>query len=110
MSDERETINVDLDWEGRRCIVKQLGAKPARAVARRLLNTAGPGIRGAGHVGGVASVEAVTAVAIGAILERLDDETNDWLTDTFAKVTSIESAAGSDTWLKPHEVSELAFG
>jgi hypothetical protein len=104
MIEERE---FDLQWEGRRCVVQQIGSKAARSVARRLLNTIGAALHEIGQAGGEVNFDLVAA---GAVMERLSDETLDWLTDTFARVTRVEREAGSEEWLKPSDVSELAFG
>ena len=46
----------------------------------------------------------------GGHLEKLDDATIEWLTQTFIKVTEVEREAGADEWLNPKDVSELGFG
>jgi len=104
MIEERE---FELDWEGRRCVVQQLGSKAARSVARRLLNTIGAALHELGQAGQTVNFDLLAA---GAVMERIDDETLDWLTDTFVRVTRIEREAGSEEWLSPKDVSELAFG
>lgn len=97
----------DIRWGGRRCTVNPLGAKQARYVARRLLNTVGEALREAGASGGAANLDVV---ALGALFARLDDATLDWLTDTFSKVTRIEKEAGADEWTHPNAIADLVFG
>jgi hypothetical protein len=105
-----EMREFDLEWEGRRCLVEQLGAMQARQVARRLINVVGTAIRESA-VGAVDREIAVAGImASGAILERLDDATIEWLTQTFLKVTRIEREAGSEDWLLPKDVQDLVFG
>jgi hypothetical protein len=97
----------DMEWTGRRCRVNPLGAKQARHVARRLLNTAGAALKDAGMAGGEANSDIV---ALGAVMAKLDDETLDWLTDTFSKVTRIEKEPGSDDWIAPNLIQDMVFG
>lgn len=105
----REPRDFDIAWEGRRCIVNELGAAQARQVARRIANVIGTAVReGAGSVD--KDVQVAGLIATGAILERLDDATIEWLTQTFAKATMIETEAGTETWIPSRDVSELAFG
>jgi hypothetical protein len=92
--------------EGRRLRIQQLGAKEARSVARRLLNVVGTALREAG--GNVAG--QVEIIAIGAILERIDDATVEYLTDTFEKVTSMEDTAGSEGWMPVAKARDIVFG
>jgi hypothetical protein len=102
-----ETREFDLQWEGRRCVVEQLGAKPARQVARRLLNTVGGAIAEVGHAGGEANFDVL---ALGAVLQRIDESTTEWLTDTFMKVTRIEKEPGTEEWIPLSQVPDLVFG
>jgi hypothetical protein len=106
----REPREFDLDWEGRRCIVHELGALQARQVARRIANVVGTAVRESSKEGLDGDVVAAGGVAMGAILERLDDQTVEWLTQTFLKQTLVESEAGTEAWLSPKDVSELVFG
>jgi hypothetical protein len=107
----REPREFDLDWEGRRCIVHELGALQARQVARRMANVIGLAIKESVASAGLDhDVLVAGGVAMGAVLERLDDATIEWLTQTFTKQTQVETEPGSDTWLSPKDVSELVFG
>lgn len=106
----REPREFDLQWEGRRCIVRELGAAEARHVARRVTNVVGTALREGGSAGLEAHVQVAGLIAAGSILERLDDATLDWLTGVFAKATSVESQPGSGVWLSPKDVHDLVFG
>lgn len=105
----REPKDFDIDWEGRRCIVNELGAMPARQVARRITNVVGTAVR-EGASGIDKDVQVAGLMATGAILERLDDGTLDWLTQTFYKQTTVETEPGSETFIPMRDVSELVFG
>jgi hypothetical protein len=104
--DEREKP-FDLQWDGRACIVKQLGSKAAMEVARRIMNIVGGALKEAGKAGDGSHEDIVAA---GAVLERIDDATLQFLTSVFCKVTSIETDAGSQIWMKPNEIPDLVFG
>lgn len=104
-----EQHEFDLQWDGRRCLVSDIGAMQARQVARRVANVVGSAIReGADAVD--KDVQIAGLIATGAVLEKLDDQTVEWLTQTFLKVTMIENEAGSETWINPKDVSNFAFG
>jgi hypothetical protein len=102
-----ESREFDLEWEGRRCVVDQLGAKPARQVARRLLNLLGSALTELGASGADANMDVT---ALGALLQRLSDQDTEWLTDTFSRVTRIEREPGSEDWIPPSQVPDLVFG
>jgi hypothetical protein len=99
----------DLDWEGRRCFVQDLGAQQAREVARRIANVIGTAVRQGAGSGGDADVQVAGMVAMGSVLEKLDDSTIEFLTTTFMRKTFIEREAGTEQFLNPKEVSELVF-
>lgn len=103
-----ETREFDLQWDGRRCQVDQLGAKAARAVTVRLGNIIGTALREVGTGGG--SVANLDLSAAGAVLERLDAVTAEALTDTFLKVTRIEADPGTEEWVDAAKVQDLVFG
>ncbi|HET9396465.1 MAG TPA: hypothetical protein VFO36_10440, partial [Nitrospiraceae bacterium] len=102
-----EEMEIDLQWEGRRCRIGQLNAKDSRAVIAKMLGIIGKGFR---EVGGHGLDETVETIVAGTALQSLDAVTLDWLTDMFVKVTYIESEAGTERWLSPREVIDLAFG
>jgi hypothetical protein len=106
----REPREFDLQWEGRRCIVQELGAAQARQVARRVANVFGAAVREAGAAGVDRDVMVAAVMAGGSVLERLDDQTLEWLTQTFIKVTQVETAPGSETWVTPREMPDFVFG
>ena len=106
----REPREFDIAWEGRRCIVHELGSMQARQVARRIANLVGTAVREGAAAGVDKDVQIAGMMAGGAILERLDEQTVEWLTQTFIKVTQVEREAGADEWLSPKDVSELVFG
>lgn len=105
-----ETHEFDLDWEGRRCRVRDLSSVQARQVVRRISNIVGKAVREGAQAGVDADLQVAGIIAMGAVLETLDDATVEWLTQTFGKVTEIETEAGSDEWVEPRHVSELVFG
>lgn len=99
----------NFEWDGKRCRVRPLGAKASRAVAVRLANKIGAGMKEAGMSG--AKGEAMQGIVVGALLENLDEATTDWLTDTFLRVTEIETDAGDDrSWKNPGQFVDLVFG
>jgi hypothetical protein len=102
-----DTLEFDLQWEGRRCRVEQLASKASHAVAVRLLNLLGRAVRQAGQS---ATVESIEAVGLGALLEGIDTSVTDWLEATFSKVTYIEREAGSEDWAHPTEFPDLVWG
>lgn len=106
-----EPKEVDLDWEGRRCVVHELGAKDARGVARRISNIIGAGIRASATSEKVAELDLQVAaiVAGGAVLEQLDDATVEWLTQTFMRQTLIEREAGTEDFAPLKDVEALVF-
>ena len=107
----KQAHEFDLGWDGRRCIVEDLGAQQARQVARRIANVVGTAVREGGNATNLSrDVQAAGLVAMGSILEKLDDATIEWLTQTFAKVTRIEREPGSDDWLPQKDVNEHVFG
>lgn len=97
----------DLSWGGRRCIVSELGAKQARAVATRLLNTLGGALREAGLAGQDANVEVV---ALGGVMQRLSEADVEWLTTTFYAVTKVERTPGDEDFVSPTQFPDLVFG
>lgn len=99
----------DLDWEGRRCLVTDLGAQQARQVARRITNVVGTAVREAASAGGNTEVQVAGAMAMGAVLEKLDEPTVEFLTTTFMRVTLIEREPGTEDWMNPKEISDLVF-
>ncbi len=106
----REPREFDMEWEGRRCIVHELSARDARSVARRIGNILGAAIKDGAAAGIDKDVQIAGMMAGGALLERLDEATVEWLTQTFVKATQIEREPGSDEWLSPKDVSEFVFG
>lgn len=103
---------LDLEWDGRRFIFNELGAKEARQVARRVANIFGGALRdaAAGRDMSKVEVEAAIIAAGGAVLERLDDATIEWLTSTFQRQTMIERDAHTEDYVPLREVEALAFG
>lgn len=97
----------NIDWEGRRCIVSELGAKQARAVATRVMNTIGGAFREAGAAGSDTNVELV---AIGGVLQRLTEADVEWFTATFQAVTKIERTPGEEDFVQPNAFPDLVFG
>jgi hypothetical protein len=106
----RQQHEFDLGWEGRRCLVTDLGAMQARQVARRVTNVIGTAVREAGSASLDREAQIAGIIATGAVLERLDDATLEWLTQTFSKATLIERDPGTEQWLAPKDVVDLAFG
>lgn len=101
---------VGFDWGQRRCRVSPLGAKASRAVAVRLANKIGAGMKQAG-LAGAGNGAAGQSVVVGALLENLDEATTDWLTDTFLRVTEVESEPGdARSWKNPSQFVDLMFG
>lgn len=100
-----EQTEFDLQWEDRRCVIDQLGAKDARHVAARLLQVLGEALASADIRGDMAEVAAA-----GALISRAKPELLDWLTDTFLKVTKIERDPGEENWASPKEFIDLVFG
>lgn len=101
------SVDFDLDFEGRRCIVSELGAKQARAVTARLLNSFG----GALHEAGLAGPDAnADVVALGGFLERLKEADLEWLTDAFYKVTKVEKEVGGGEFVNVAQIHDLVFG
>jgi hypothetical protein len=103
-----EPHEFDLQWEGRRCVVDDLGSKAARSVARRVMNIIGRGLSAA-NVDSMMELEAAGARALGTMLALLDDETIEFLTATFMPKTRIEREPGSSTWVMLPEVEALVF-
>lgn len=100
-----------LDWENRRCLVQEVGAKEARQVARRVANVIGGAIRETAKPGiGKEDVEVAIITASGAVLERLDDQTIDWLTQTFMRQTLVETDPGTEQFIPLAKVEVLVFG
>jgi hypothetical protein len=89
--------------------MNQLPAKQARQVARRLANAIGSGLRRAGSTA-TSVLEADVFAAAGGMLEELNDETLDFLHDTFAAVTFVEREAGTENWVSVREYNDLLFG
>lgn len=102
---------LDLEWDGRRFIFTELGAKDARQVARRVANIIGGALREAAGGKDVSKSEVESAIiaAGGAVLERLDDATIEWLTATFQRQTMIERDANGDDYVPLREVEALVF-
>jgi hypothetical protein len=106
-----EPHEFDIDWEGRRCVVQELPAKDARQVARRVVNamgaalkeTAKPGIEGL-------EIQVAMVGAIGAVFEKLDEPTLEWITTTFMKQTLVERESGTEEFIPLKEVEALVFG
>lgn len=98
-----ERAEFDLQWEDRRCVIDQLGAKDARHVAAKLLQVLGDALT---SVDGDMSELA----AAGTVIARAKPELLDWLTDTFVKVTRIERNPGDEDWASPKEFIDLVFG
>ena len=98
-----ERTEFDLQWEDRRCVIDQLGAKDARHVAARLLQVLGDALT---SVNG----DMQEIAAAGAVISRAKPELLDWLTETFVKVTRIERTPGDEDWASPKEFIDLVFG
>lgn len=96
----------DLKWDGRRCYVKPLTAKPSQTIALKIVNLVGSGLKEAGAAG---DAQAADLITIGAVMERLDQPTIDLMTREFVRVTAVETVAGSQTWIKPDDVQDLVF-
>ncbi len=100
-----------LSGSGRHVKVGQLGALEARHTARMLGNVLGRGLKGTIKIAAgkeLTEQEVDIIGAIGAVLENLDDETLDTLTNTFAKKTKVETDDGQ--WTPLTSVMDVVFG
>lgn len=108
----KKTVEFDIGWDGRRCQVTELSSQPALQVGCRILNLVGSAIREGAGSANVGEMDALVAgmLAVGAVLERLDAQTLDWLTVTFMKETRIEAEPGTGNFIEIAAVRDLAFG
>jgi hypothetical protein len=105
----KQQLEFDLKWEGRRCVVTELASLPARQLARRLANIIGKAMRDASKGVLDLDVQMIGMLGIGSMLEQLDDDTSNWLTNTFAAVTYVEREAGGGDMVLLKDVQELVF-